>query len=421
MLSALIERFPSSETLLEYLRTKAGGSLCVSDSSDKYSVIYYKKGHSNFEIPHVKLFRSIVWDKDANTPVSITPSKSAMGESIPVDLSNYTIETFHDGVLIGQFWDGTSWRIHTRTVLDANCRYYSHTKSFATMFKEAISAMHTKAVETAKEAKTAEPIPLYDRLDKTVSYSWILQHPENRIVTEVRSPRITLVGAFRKYDRVPRSDLLSLNEFLPKQHTFETPHAVKLALSSWESKYSCNFQGLVFLNKETGERSKIRTDTYNRARTFRGNTPRLDFLWLQAWRTNTLKEYEWFYPEEKSRIRSLLNQWKEVTTEVFNIYIAKYKERKDIILPVKYKGLMYALHKYYIEHLRPSGDKITFKNLIDWMNQRDIPQMLYLLNYERRTLPELPIESSSTVVDSTVLTVTPAAEAVDAAEAAPLS
>jgi len=281
-------------------------------------------------------------------------------------------------VLIGQFWDGTRWRIHTRTVMDATCNYYSQTKNFATMFAEAA-------------------LPgLQDSLDKTVCYSWNLQHPENRIVVEVKHPRLILVGAHRGLERVPREELVrSLSETLfPKQHTFETTHAVTLAMRSWETLYHYNFQGLVFLNKTTGDRWKIRTDSYNKARLLRGNTPRRDFLWLSAWRDNKLNDYERLFPEETPRIRSMMNRWKDITSEVYTLYMEKYKARHEIDIPVKYKGLLYALHKHYFEVLKKDGKTVTFKHLIEWMNQRDIPQMLYLINYELRAVPE-PVHSAA--------------------------
>jgi len=129
----LIEQFPTTEALFTYLRSPEGGSLKVIERSNE-AIIRYEKGTSDFKVPHVKAFRSVVWNKETHRPVSITPFKSIEGESLPTDLiTNYSVETFVDGILIGTYWNGTAWKIHTRSMLGAYCRYYSQRISQSTL------------------------------------------------------------------------------------------------------------------------------------------------------------------------------------------------------------------------------------------------------------------------------------------------
>jgi len=406
----LVERFPTADALFTYLKSSEGGSLKVVERSNT-AIIRYEKGTSDFKVPHVKAFRSVVWNKDAHRPVSVTPFKSVEGESLPTDLiTNYSIETFVDGILIGTYWNGTTWKIHTRSMLGANCRYYSQ-RTFRDLFEQTI------------------PASFYDKLDKTVCYSWILQHPENRIVCEVRSPRIFLVGAYRIQTdgtiiSLNHSDLDSLKEYLPKQHSFPTWDAMRARLLEWNERYKHNTQGFVVREVSTGTRWKLRTESYNKIRLLRDNTPRLDYIWLTQWKAKTFSAYLRIYPEETRQAEVILNRWKTITNELFQLYTAKFKARSAPEVPPKFRSILQAMHQHYYNVLKPSGKTLTFHEAVDWMNQRDIPQMLYLINYELRpTTQEIPFEPSGQAIAAAeaapVAEAAPAAEAASVAEAAP--
>jgi len=381
MFKDLITRFPTWEVLGPYLRSVEGGSLRLIGISPLV-LIRYQKGESNFSVPHVKYFRSVVWNTETNRPVSVTPCKSEVGEFLPVEgiITDYTIETFVDGVLIGQFWDGSSWKIHTRSMLGAKCRYYSE-KTFKTMFYEAI---------------TNDQL---DHLDKTVCYSWILQHPENRIVSAVRNPRIFLVEANRIGEdgtlvKVSREELSFFET--PNIHSFSSWAALSAKLLEWNERYHHNFQGFVIHNSES--RWKVRTESYNKARMMRENTPRRDYVWLTQWKAKTLSSYLRIFPEEKSSALALVNRWKTITSDLFRIYTAKFKAKSSPEVPPKFKGILHAMHQYYYNTLKPAGKTLTLPEAIEWMNLRDVPQMLYLINFELRVaiaaVEEAPMEPS---------------------------
>jgi len=395
----LIARFPTWEVLGPYLKSAEGGSLRLIGISPLV-LIRYQKGESNFSVSHVKYFRSVIWNTETNRPVSVTPCKSEEGEFLPTEtpIADYSIETFVDGVLIGQFWDGTSWKIHTRSMLGANCRYYSE-KTFKTMFYEAM------------------PTDQLEHLDKTVCYSWILQHPENRIVSAVRYPRISLVDANRIAEdgtltRLSRADLSSFET--PNVHSFPTWSALNSKLLEWNERYHHNFQGFIIRNSES--RWKIRTESYNKARQMRDNTPRRDYVWLTQWKAKTLTSYVKIFPEEKFSALALVSRWKTITTDLFRIYTAKFKAKSSPEVPPKFKGILHAMHQYYYNTLKPAGKTLTLPEAIEWMNLRDVPQMLYLINFELRAaiaaVEEVPFEPSVYATPTSIPAAVPAAEPV---------
>ena len=411
----LIRDYPSWEALKVHLtgdglRLRVDDSGCTPDSP--YALIRYVKGISNMESPVVRAFRSVVWDTLENRPVCATSWKSASGESVPETpfrsedgTPNFTIEHFPDGTLIGMFWDkySSSWRIHTRSVLNARSRFYSQTKTFAQMFEEA----HVD----------------HSVLDKTRCYTWVLQHPENRIVCATPVPKALLVdvatiGADNSLTWHPSSQVLPATGLADW-------NAVRARVGEWNTRFRHNCQGLV-IKASDGRRWKLRCEEYNAAHQLRGNSPRLDFLYLNRWRTDTLNTYLAIYPEERHAANAVISQWKAVTTSVYHIYCDVFKGRtlpKTEILP-KYRPLVYGLHSLYLNTLKPAGKTVDWKACLEWMNGRDTPQMLFVINWDYRMVAralerpaEIPVEPSVAAASTTIAAVEEESAPVAAAEA----
>lgn len=372
----LIAAYPSWEALRIFL-TGEECALRVDDYStpdSPFAIIRYEKGVSKMSNPIVRAFRSVVWDTHEHRPASITSWKSAENEgtpSVPADPATHRIELFQDGTLIGMFWDKYSgrWRIHTRSILDARCRYYSQTRTFADMFAEA-----TRDVDLG-------------HLSRHCSYSWVLQHPENRIVCHASLPTAIIADVCQinadasvDWQRAPQYAVQLVPPVLPL--TWDT---IRLRVADLNARFGHNCQGLV-IKDGAGGRWKLRTPEYNRVRQIRGNSPRRDFLWLQAWSNNTLLDYLKLYPEERSLANGVINRWKLATADVYRIYGEAFKahslDRK--LIPQKYRSSIYGLHSLYHTTLKPAGKKVDWKACLEHMNALDTKQKLFIINYELR-------------------------------------
>ena len=91
-------------------------------------------------------------------------------------MSHQQLYLFH---LETHFLQNDKWEIATRSNIGANCRFNNH-KTFREMFFE------------AAEAKGFT----FDLLEKDYSYSFVLQHPENRIVVPFDKADLVLVEIF---------------------------------------------------------------------------------------------------------------------------------------------------------------------------------------------------------------------------------
>lgn len=390
-LSDLLSLYKTWPALVSFLTSPEGGALRVDDNSSPdspFAIIRYVKGRSNLALPHVRAFRSVVWDTLEHRPVSVTPFKSEDGESLPTTgtPSEYTIENFVDGVMIGMWFDkyNNKWQYHTRSTIGANCRYYSQTKSFKFMFETA-----TRGLD-------------WDALDKEACYTWVLQDPENRIVVPVKQSQAYCVqkakiGTDGSVDLLPLESAMNPVSSIPNGLT--TWEDVRLRVADWNTRFKHNIQGIHIKDKE-GRRWKLRTTEYNRVRALRGSSARLDFLWLSAWRMNALPAYLALYPEERGLSAATIMKWKQVTNDVFHMYVDVFKARSlpKTAIPPKFKPLLYGIHNKYMTELKPAGKSVDWRAVLEYMNSRDIPQMLYVINWEMRQaqqqmgIPVLPLE-----------------------------
>lgn len=397
--SSLSNTYPTWGALSIFLSSEAGGYLRVDDHStpeQPFALIRYVKGKSNFSLPHVGAFRSVVWDVLKNLPVSVAPVKSETGESMPPTSSveGFTIERFIDGVMICGFYDQYNkvWRFHTRSTLNANCRFYSQTKSFRQLFEMAVSTSMAWSDFLAS-------------LNPTTQYTWVLQHPENRIVVNVTTPTVVCV----QKQTYLSGTLIAVTDQ-------PTPFDVaKITVASWSeltnklqlenAHFKHNFQGYVVKNG-LSFRWKVRGEAYNRVRKMRGNSARRDFLWLSMWRTNTLRDYLSLYPEERHSANAIVERWKTISRTVYNLYTDVFKARSlpKGQIPPKYRPFVFGLHNMYINELKPQSKTVDWATALQYMNTRDTAQALYAINWEVRAQNQqqaIPLEAPAQVVTDT--------------------
>ena len=264
----------------------------IRDSSPPYAVIHYKKGKTNFDAaPHAVWLRSVVWNKVLNRPVCISPRKALRG--IPSAGVNLTLETFVDGTMINVFWNEKigltgGWEIATRNTVGANSSFYksSKTKTFREMFLEA-----------AKENNL-----VLERLNPKYCYSFVLQHPDNRIVVPFHKSQLYLVAMYH-IDNSDKNNIIinSINNTtirnldwqnstikFPDIYSFENYSELIEKYASMNTPY--NILGVVLYNSVTGERCKIRNPVYEQVRNLRGNQPKLQYQYLSLRKEGKVKE-----------------------------------------------------------------------------------------------------------------------------------
>ena len=114
-----------------------------------------------------------------------SPPKSLPFSSIKEnDYNNYTLEELVEGTMINLFWNDylDEWDIATKNSLGGKYSFYQdNKKTFRTMFLE---TMNNQQIE-------------FEHFDKKLCYSFVLQHPDNRIVIPFKTTCLVLTGLYK--------------------------------------------------------------------------------------------------------------------------------------------------------------------------------------------------------------------------------
>ena len=360
MFSNLISHFPTSEALFAWLKSPDGGSLSIRDNrvlpDDDLVLIHYNKD-SNMTLDHVGYFRSVVWNVATNQPVFVGPTKSSA--TLPETFT--TIEDFVDGIMINMFWTRTGWRFATRSKLDALNTFYSR-KPFALLFLEAATAMGLNIMS----------------MNQGYTYSWVLQHPEERIVVAPTYgvPRLFLVETRNSNMEICDPDP-QYERFLPKRHTLATLKDVEERVEAWGFRFGPQWKGLMVKGPD-GQRYGLTSAQYDAALALRGNVAKLPYVWLERFSQKKINQYLALYPEEANTATAVIEAFKVCTQEAYDLYQRIYKRREFPLgqAPQKYRKLLWDIHA------ARAGS--YFPNLVAFMNEQDTARKLWLVNYAVR-------------------------------------
>jgi len=355
-----------------------------------YRVIRYDKNFLCIDlIPTYGLCRSVILNAN-NQVVGFAPPKSMTAESFvdkyPEATNGIQAEEFVEGTMINVFFDPSvgvtgSWEISTRNTVGATSSFfkYSGAKTFRQMFMEA-----------AAECKLD-----INKLENDLCYSFVLQHPENRIVVPFAKPQLYLVGVY-KINANSSVDYYDAHKY---QHFFsELGTTVKFPEIYEFNKYSeliekygsmntsYDVVGVVIHNKETGERTKIRNPVYEQVRNLRGNQPKLQYQYLCLRKEGKVKDFLNFYPENKKEFSTFRDQVHLFTDTLYNNYVSCYikKEKPLIEFSEQYRTHMFNIHQHYINELREKKQFVTNTVVQKYVNELHPSLLMYCLNFQMR-------------------------------------
>jgi len=362
-------------------------------ASKMYKVIRYDKNILNDDlISTYGLCRSIIVNEN-NKVVCFSPPKSIPTDEFIKKYPNKTeaiiAQEFVEGTMINVFWDeniGLSggWEIATRNTVGATSGFYKspNSKTFRTMFLEA-----------------AQENNLYlNNLNPAYCFSFVLQHPENRIVVPFNKARIYLAAVYHidnternnirihsyNMDEMRKLNWMNADIKFPQTYNFDSYTELIEKYASMNTPY--DMLGVVLYNAITGERSKIRNPVYEQVRALRGNQPKLQYQYLTLRKQNKVKDFLKYYPENKRNFSEYREQLHLFTNTLFMNYISCYIKKEQ---PLKqyseqYRTHMFELHKLYIKSLRENKLVVTNRVVIDYVNNLQTTLLMYCLNFHMR-------------------------------------
>ena len=394
MTQAQLDKAKSNVNELLNKFTTSNGIDFTKKKHKNYMIIKYdKKAVMPNQYYKVGYLRSLVIDLDQGRIVCVGPNKS-----IPVEeIFNYSsfdepkhkiqYEEFVDGVMINVFWDNTSnkWQYATRSNIGADIRFFMQSegnKTFREMFEDAL-----------KECNVC-----LDVLPKCYCYSFVLQHPLNRIVSPVERPRAVLVEAheitdniitiyphgFTHADKELREIVDKCQIPIPEHYDYSNIKEAREKHASRNTDFGC--VGIILKNYATGWRAKVRNPVYEEVKALRGNSPKLQFLYLTLRHSGNVSKYLKFFNEHAKEFQVFREQIHTFTQNLYVNYVDCFIKKKQHVnsYPHQYKVCMTALHTKYLDELMPQGKHIHKGIVIHHFNSIPPQRQMYLLNYNYR-------------------------------------
>ncbi len=364
----LIAKYPTWDSLSAFLTSEEGGAFRVRDcgSDTPFAILSYKKGVSKIT-EETALLRSVVWDKVKHAPVCVAPGKAKSGSppcGVPLRGEDYV-----DGVMVNVFRIHGDPKIHvvSRSQYGATGTCYSK-KSFGELFLEAIPTATLEDLFVG--VQVTEVLPAFYA-------SFVLQHPEHRVVYRPPKPAIFLVEA----GQVAADGTVFTNPPIPIQlakcvmppifpdSVHETEEAFTERVKQESLKRGWTWQGLV-LRDTAGNRWRLRNPTYNYLRGLRGQEAKAEARFLRLRGTGKVSEYLKHYADEQQLFWDFEQKLRAQTQAVYDAYCAVHKAHEKTLADVPHplKTLVFKLHSYYLNTLREQGEPIQKKHVIDLVN-----------------------------------------------------
>jgi hypothetical protein len=374
----LINEYPVWQDLCQFLQSPEGGNLRVveKDPTQSYVLLRYVKGHSDFNKPWVRWMRSVVWNKNTNRPVCVAPPK-ALNTEVPSS-PELSVEEFVEGVMVNGFVTNSpdmNWS--TRSSFGATTGFYG-TKSFAAMIEEAEAARRWGKGDLTGTLRSTN-----------YSFgSFVLQHPDHRVVQKVETPNLYLIhlGRVDPDGRVTIAD--SPNDW----HESLRDWAVKVYPSLTEGESASRrmetmirtmeptWQGLVFRGT-SGDRWRVRSLSYRILRDLRGKESRVEDRFCRIRAQNMTRTYTQNWPEEQQKFTELEKRLRGLTSKIYTEYCAVHKEKSKVFLDVAVplRTPIYQLHGIYLNNLRPRNLTLKMPVVIQYVNNLPLEAMSALL------------------------------------------
>jgi hypothetical protein len=371
---------------------------CRTENNQRYKIISYDKQFLNYELVDTYgLCRSVIVNSENNV-VGFAPPKSLQADTFlklyPEKTNDIVAEEFVEGTMINVFFDPTigltgGWEISTRNIVGATCGFYKNTssenpslstkKSFRTMFLEA--------------AKINDL--LLENLNKNLCYSFVLQHPDNRIVIQVKKPTLYLVSIYRidnsdknnikvyYYDMEDIKNSFWGDAVIKFPEIYESDDYSKVIDTYASMNTPYDNMGVILFNKTTGHRTKIRNPVYEEVRQLRGNQTKLQYQYLSLRKDGKVKEFLKYFPDNKKELSFFRDQLHLFTTTLYENYIACYikKEKPLKEFSPQFRTHMFYVHQKYLTELKEKKLHMTYKEVINYVNSIEIKLLMHSLNY----------------------------------------
>jgi hypothetical protein len=287
------------------------------------SLLKYTKPLQN---PAMGVYRSVVVCGDQVLCVAPPRAMPLADFMATYPFASIRVDDFVDGTMVNVFFKD-QWQLCTKSNIGASNGFLEGAPSFAAMFMEAAVAAQLDL----------------DTLDRNCVYSFVLQHPQNRIVTPVKSPALVLVKCYR----ISGNDVTEESRMLPAPWPVNAESYDQLL--AWAKTMPYINKGFM-LHAPDGTRAKILGEAYLHVSAIRGSDASLKFRVLQLRDRPELVEFLAYYPEVRVLAADTTASVRRFTNELYSMYLDCFRAKTKPLAeyPREFKPHLYALHQLYL-------------------------------------------------------------------------
>lgn len=329
---------------------------------------------ADFSDPIVRQANGIILEKDTNKVVHYSFEKTYEGVSWETKdpyevkkLKNFTIEPFFEGSIIKMFYYKDNWEIATSRHINASKNKWSSNKSFKDLFEEGI-----------QKSYNADYNSFLESLEKDCSHTFLLQHPENKLITEIGIP---LVFYANKVNNV------SLQEERPEKDFFTLSISLDKMLNEINNGGEQNY--MVYSENEQGKtvRIKFLCDNFQQKTSIRGNNPDITLSYLETTGVNKgLKSvYQELYPEHSEKFKKVEEMLEKAVIEIYDLYIKKYIHKISVPDVKRYEQTLKQLQGQY----KKTKKNIKMEDVYNKITSLNPKVQCFIINYSKKNLKNI--------------------------------
>lgn len=366
--------------------------------NNTYGIIRYDKNLLKKESFSTNgLFRSVIFSngeiKCFSPPKSICFDDKLITKDYNfktlVNPHNAYVEEYIEGTMINVFYNN-GWEIATRSSVGGKVGFFTTSGTLKVEYENTFRYMFMDALNHL-EKNGKGLFEYFNEFPKSYCFSFVMQHPKNRIVKFIEKPELYLVELYEikentinsyKIDDHIKSKLPSFIKY-PKVFPLNGSYST-LDTITQEYFKSYDNVGVMLKATHTGVRSKIRNPKYEAVRNLRGNQPKLQFRYLMLRRDGKVKEYLTYYPEHAEIFQIYRSKIHIFTQHLYNNYISCFVKKQQALKKYspEYRTHMYKLHEIYLETLKPISRCMNMKNVISYVNSIDPKLLMHSINFQ---------------------------------------
>ena len=300
-----------------------------------------------------KYCRGCIIDTNNKKVIFVPPSKAHSinidGSNIPND--NFIIQELIDGTMINLFFHNDKWIISSRSDIDCNNKW-NNNKSFKTLFQECGNIN-------------------LDLLDKNHTYSFVMQHIENRNVSYVNGNELILVEEYDRNGFILLDNIIDDNFIyngFQKSVNFKIENIEQLNEYMSIAVNNPYFSWKGYTIKYNNSRLNYINPRFEYVKNLKVNSSNMLFSFCELLLKNdgSINNYIQYFPEHNILFTEFYNKYNKFVDEVYKMYV-DFRITKTITLdqiPYHIKPVTRDLHGIYLN----TQNKINKNTLIEYIN-----------------------------------------------------